>query len=120
MILDAGPLIATDRDRRALAILMKMARADGHTVRTTEAVVAQVWRNGASQANLASALKAIEVESFGDGKTVGELCAAAETSDVVDASLAILAARTHETLLTGDLPDFEVLRTHLDFDLRPW
>ena len=120
MILDAGPLISVDRNRRALAALMAAAIEADETLRTTEAVVAQVWRSS-RQANLASALNAMEVhEAFGNGRHVGELMADAGTSDPVDAHLAVLARRINEAVLTGDVGDFDLLATSAQFRVVAW
>ncbi|MCP3935469.1 MAG: PIN domain-containing protein [Actinomycetia bacterium] len=120
MILDAGPLISANRNRRALAALMVAALEAEETLRTTEVVVSQVWRDS-SQANLAAALKAIEVhDSFGNGRHVGELMGRAGTSDPVDAHLVVLARRTNEAVLTSDSDDFETLANHSRVRVVAW
>lgn len=109
MILDAGPLIAAERDRRRFAALVSVALAEDAVLRTTEAIVAQVWRNP-TQANLGRALSAVEIlPEFGDGRRIGELLATTSTSDVVDAHLAILARRLSEPVLTSDIDDLQLL-----------
>lgn len=109
MILDAGPLISVDRDRRAFAALLRAADEAGETLRTTEAIVAQVWRSP-RQVNLAAALKAIDVvDSFGNGRRVGELLAATDTDDPIDAHLVVLARSTNEAVLTSDPDDLSLL-----------
>lgn len=120
MILDAGPLIDVDRNRRRLAALVKVALDRGETLITTEAIVAQVWR-GPNQANLAAALKAIEiVDRFGDGRKVGELLAASGTSDPIDAHLAVLARMHHKPILTADVADFARLSAVLPIEIVSW
>lgn len=105
MILDAGPLIDADRDRRRFAALIQVALEEDDVLRTTEAIVAQVWRDR-RQANLSWALSAVHVSpDFGDGRRIGELLAATGTSDVVDAHLAVLGRRTNEPVLTADTAD---------------
>lgn len=120
MILDAGPLIAVDRNRRVFAALMAIAANNGEILRTTEAIVAQVWRSP-RQANLAAALKAIDVEhEFGDGRRIGELLASAGTSDPIDAHLVVLARASGEAILTSDVDDFELLAAHRPARVVPW
>lgn len=75
-------------------------------VRTSAAVVAQVWRNGGRQANLARVLAGVEVRSLDgrDGRRAGELLASTGTADVVDAHLTLLA-RPDDRVLTSDPGD---------------
>lgn len=120
MILDAGPLIDADRNRRRFAAHLKVAIEEEDVLRTTEAIVAQVWR-GPQQANLAWALSAIEVlPEFGDGRRVGELLAATETSDVVDAHLVVLARRLSEPVLTADIDDLATLAAEAGATVIDW
>ncbi len=120
MILDAGPLISADRNRRAFAAVVQAALEDGSTLRTTEAIVAQVWRSP-KQANLASALAAIEVHpEFGNGRRVGELLAVSETADPIDAHLAILARHMAEPILTDDITDLKKLAQHAEVRIVAW
>jgi len=109
VIVDAGPLIAADRNRRAFAALVRAAEEHGEILRTTEAIVAQVWRSH-RQENLAAALSALEiVDSFGSGRRVGELLAQSGTNDPIDAHIVLLARATNETVLTSDPDDIEKL-----------
>lgn len=75
-------------------------------VRTSAAVVAQVWRDGGRQANLARVLAGVEVRSLDgrDGKRAGELLARTGSADVVDAHLTLLA-RPDDRVLTSDPED---------------
>ena len=113
MILDAGFLISVDRNERAAQEFLTAAQRQGTALRTTEPVVAQVWRNGARQARLAKFLAALMVHPFDDGREVGELLARSRTSDVVDAQLVILALRTFDGILTGDTEDLTALTSTL-------
>jgi hypothetical protein len=75
-------------------------------VRTTATVVAQVWRNGTRQSNLARVLSGIEILPLDndDARQVGELMAATATTDVVDAHLASLV-QPGDAVLTTDPQD---------------
>ena len=77
---------------------------------TSAAVVAQVWRNGSRQANLARLLASIEVRPLGAvaARRVGELLAVSRTRDVVDAHLAVLV-HDGDVVLTSDPADIDRL-----------
>ena len=105
MILDAGFLIAIDRgESPARTMLTALARAKA-PLHTTHPVVAQVWRNGATQARLATFLKSVTIHPLDDGRSLGQLLALAGTRDVVDAHLVMVAARLDDSILTGDPDD---------------
>jgi predicted nucleic acid-binding protein len=110
LVLDAGALIALDReDNRMLRRLLR-ARQDGDPVRTNPMALAQAWRDGRRQVTLAKALRDIEVRSMTeeDGRRAGELLAATGTSDPIDASVALLAERAGQ-LYTSDPGDLRKL-----------
>lgn len=73
---------------------------------TSAAVVAQVWRDGRRQANLARVLAGVGVRGLvpGDDKSTGELLAAAGTRDVVDAHV-VFCAEGGDSILTSDPED---------------
>ncbi len=111
-ILDTGALIAIDkRDRRVGAMLRVLQRA-GVPLVTSGGVVAQVWRQGHRQVNLARVLPSVDVAAIDGtaGKAVGELLGANASSDVVDAHVALLV---HEggQVLTSDDADITALLT---------
>jgi predicted nucleic acid-binding protein len=110
VILDAGALIAIDRNDKSIAQLLVLARRNQARVFTTPPVVTQVWRNGARQANLARALAVIETEPVGISiaKRAGELLATANTSDAVDALLALLVT-PGDQIWTSDPIDIQAL-----------
>jgi hypothetical protein len=109
VILDAGFLISVDRDERTARAFLTAAHRSGTALRTTEPVVAQVWRNGTRQARLAAFLQTITIHPLDDGRPVGQLLAQARTSDVVDAHLIITAVRLRDAVLTGDPHDLRAL-----------
>jgi hypothetical protein len=73
--------------------------------------VAQVWRDGARQARLASVLMGVEVHALDDGRAVGVLLAGSGGSDVVDAHVVFLGAALSQRVLTGDPDDLEFIAT---------
>lgn len=110
LILDAGALIAIDRNDRAVYEKVESALRDGQPVRTNANAVAQVWRNGARQARLAKTLRGIEVLPITPdaGYRAGELLRETRTKDVVDATVALLAESGDE-MYTSDPGDLRPL-----------
>ena len=110
LILDAGALIGIDRNDRRVAALIELGRRAGAELLSTAPVLAQAWRNGARQAQLARTLPMIDVRPVGidEAKAAGELLASANTSDVVDAFIAQLAL-PGDQLLTSDPGDLTSL-----------
>lgn len=113
LILDAGALVAVDRRNRTVGAQLEFARQHRTPVVTSAAVVAQVWRDGAIQANLARLLAGVDVVGLqpNDSRKLGALLAASRTSDVVDAHLASLV-HAADQVLTSDPDDItHLLRT---------
>lgn len=106
VVLDAGALIAVDRRIQRVQALLLVAQRQGVPVRTSSAVVGQVWRDGARQANLARVLAGVEMAALDPpaGRRIGELLAGAETADVVDGHVALLA-ESGDIVLTSDATD---------------
>src|ERR1700730_18144542 len=92
-VLDSGALIAIDRRDRRVGAMLRVLQRDGVTVRTSAGAVAQVWRSGGKQANLARVLSGLDIAALEEAsaKKVGELLGANRTSDLVDAHVALLA-----------------------------
>ena len=110
LVLDAGALIALDREDHHMIRRLWRARQDGEPVRTNPMALAQAWRDGRRQAMLARALHDIDVQSITeqDGRRAGELLAATGTSDPIDASVAQLA-QSADQLYTSDPGDLRRL-----------
>lgn len=107
LVLDAGSLVAVDRDDRAMMARLKVAGETGVELRTTGVVLAQVWRASAGrQANLARLLRAVDVRPVDAqlGREAGALLGAAGASDAVDATVVAVAA-TGDRILTSDPQD---------------
>jgi hypothetical protein len=105
-ILDSGALVAIDRRDRRVGAMLRVYQQAGVPVRTSNAVIAQVWRDGSRQANLARTLTGVDTEPIDDecDKAIGSLLGAARTSDVVDGHVALLAA-SGDAVLTSDPDD---------------
>ncbi|HVL99859.1 MAG TPA: PIN domain-containing protein [Egibacteraceae bacterium] len=109
MILDAGVFVSVDRDEERARVFLTAAERAGEPLHTSEAVVAQVWRDGARQARLAAVLKAIEVHALDDGRAVGAMLARSDGSDVVDAHVVFLGAALSQRVLTADPGDLQII-----------
>ena len=123
LILDAGALIALDRNQRSMWVRLKAAELDHEVPITHGGVVGQVWRDGTRQARLAVALAGTDIRSLDDdlGRAAGLLLARSGTSDVIDAALASMAMDGDE-IVTADVADIEALLlaagTHVEI-IRP-
>ncbi len=109
-VLDAGALIAIDRRDRRVGALLRVLQRDGVPVFTSAGVVAQVWRDGRNQVNLARALQGVEIAAL-DGPTskrVGELLGENGTRDVIDAHIAFLVS-PGGTVMTSDEAEIKSL-----------
>lgn len=107
--LDAGGLIALDRnDRRVIALLVR-ADQTGARITIPAPALAQAIRNPARQARLSRLIRqptsdVIELDRV-DAVSVGRLLAASGTSDVVDAHVVICAKRAQQSAVTSDPND---------------
>ena len=113
LVLDTGALVALDRGDKRMIALLDRALAQGRTVRVPAGVVGQAWRNGRVQATLARFLRCGEVEivPFDDqtARACGELCASANSEDVINASVVILARMRRDPIATSDPNDLRKL-----------
>ena len=90
MIIDAGPFIVDGENVNSrLWAIVKRASERGDELHTTHPVLAQVWRDPPRQANLARALRQIDIHPLDESVSVGRKLAASGTSDVVDVHLAV-------------------------------
>ena len=111
VILDAGALVALERNERAMWRRLKAARRSGTPPTTHGGVIAQVWRGGAGrQAQLARALRAIEVVPLDIelGRRAGVLLARSGLRDAIDAALAAMADHG-DLIITSDPDDLAAL-----------
>jgi hypothetical protein len=110
LVLDAGALIAVDREDRPMLRRLLRARQDGEPVRTNPMALAQAWRDGRRQATLAKALHDIDVQAITKehGLRAGELLAATGTRDPIDASVALLC-ESGDQLYASDPGDLRKL-----------
>ncbi len=114
IVFDAGAVIAYERrDRRALA-LVENAKRDRATIVIPANVLAQVWRNGQRQSQLSALIQMTSVSVAPvdeiDARHAGRLLGISGTTDVVDASVIVVARRHHARVITSDVADLR----HLD------
>jgi predicted nucleic acid-binding protein len=111
LVLDSGALIALERNDRAMWRRFKAAALAGTPVVAHGGIVGQAWRGrGPRQALLAKALEGIDVQSLDRalGRVAGELLAATDRADVIDAAL-VLLAEDGDRIVTSDPDDIEPL-----------
>lgn len=111
--LDAGVLIAADKNDPAVWRLAKALTSFGLTLTVPAGVLAQTWR-GPRSSRIASFLGACVVEPLDENraKSAGELCALAGTSDVVDASVVAGAHKRWDCVITTDVDDLRLLASY--------
>ena len=107
LVLDAGALLAVDRNERAMVARLEVAKRSGMELRSNAMAVAQVWRDRRGrQVSLARLLQAVDVRpvNSADGRAAGELLTDAGTADPIDATV-VLLARPGDRILTSDPAD---------------
>jgi hypothetical protein len=113
LTLDAGALIAFERNDRRVVALLARALEHGWTLTVPAGVVGQVWRDGRRQARLARLLAAdeLEIEALDDrrAREAGQLCGARGTADVIDASVVLGARSRGDRIATSDPEDLQRL-----------
>ena len=106
IVLDAGALIALDRGDKRMIALLQRALAQGRAFRVPAGVVGKAWRDGRVQVTLARFLRSEEVEIIPLdeelARTCGQLCGASNTTDIIDASVVILARDRRDAIFTSD------------------
>lgn len=109
-VLDAGALVAVDKGDRRVGAMLRVLQRDGVPVTTGGGVVAQVWRAGSRQANLARILSGVDVDALDDvtARRVGELLRRNRSDDLVDAHVALLV-HAGDHVFSSDEPDIKAL-----------
>lgn len=116
--LDAGGMIALDRNNRPVIVLLARAAETGGRVTVPVTALAQSIRRPERQARLGRLIRqpTTDVVSLDrvDATQVGRLLAASSSADVVDAHIVICANRAAQQVVTSDPDDLH----RLDPDLR--
>jgi hypothetical protein len=111
--LDAGGLIALDRNDRRVVVLLARASETGARVTVPASALAQAIRAPDGQARLSRLIRqpTTDVIDLGrvDASSVGRLLAASGTSDIADAHVVICARRADQPVVTSDPGDLHQL-----------
>ena len=111
--LDAGGLVALDRDDRRVLVLLARAKETGARVTVPATALAQAIRQPQQQARLARLVRqpttdVVRLDRV-DATSVGRLLAASATADIVDAHVVICARRAGQQIVTSDPDDLRRL-----------
>ncbi|MGI8808819.1 MAG: PIN domain-containing protein [Acidimicrobiales bacterium] len=113
MTLDAGGLIALDRDDRRVIALLARAAETRAQVTVPASALAQAIRRPERQARLARLIRqpmtTVRELDRVDATSTGRLLAETRTADVVDAHVVICARRAGQRVVTSDPDDLRAL-----------
>jgi hypothetical protein len=111
--LDAGGLIALDRDDRRVVVLLARARETAARVTVPGTALAEAIRRPDRQVRLVRLIRqpTTDVIELGpvDATNVGRLLAASGTSDIADAHVVVCARRAEQAVVTSDPGDLHAL-----------
>jgi hypothetical protein len=111
--LDAGGLIALDRDDRRVVVLLARAHETAAQVTVPAPALAQAIRRPERQARLSRLIRQPGTDVIAldrvDATHVGRLLAASGTSDIADAHVVICAGRAGQPVVTSDPSDLRQL-----------
>lgn len=111
--LDAGALIALDRNDRQVIALLARTTELGMRIVIPASALAQAMRNPAKQARLQRLIRQPGTDlvalNAADATAVGLLVARTGRADVVDAHVVICAQRAGQTVVTSDPRDIQKL-----------
>jgi len=107
--LDAGALVALDRDDRKVLVLLARAKELGARVTVPATALAQAIRRPATQARLVRLIRQPTTDvnplDIVDATSVGILLRASRTRDIADAHVVICAKRAKQAIVTSDPDD---------------
>ena len=110
LTLDSGALIALERKKRRVAVLVDEARARGHEVSVPMPVLVEWWRGSPEHVRLRRAFEVIPLDEStarSAGRALGVVGAG---PSAVDAVVMATAARRGDVVLTSDLRDLQRLQ----------
>ena len=111
--LDAGGLIALDRNDRRVLVLIARAIEHGMRITIPATALAQVIRNPARQARLCRLIRQSVTDLMPldgpDATAAGLLLARTRTSDIVDAHVVVCAQRAGQPVVTSDPGDLKAI-----------
>lgn len=107
--LDAGALIAIDRDNRQMVVLLARASEAGAVLTVPATALAQAIRRPERQVRLARLIRQPTTDVVAldrvDATSVGRVLAASRTRDIVDAHVVVCARRANQQVVTSDADD---------------
>jgi len=113
LTLDAGGLIAIDKDDRKFIALLARAKELRMRITIPSTALAQAMRNPARQARLSRLIRQPDTDlaklDGPDATAVGLLLAKSKTSDIVDAHVVVCAHRASQAVVTSDPTDLRIL-----------
>jgi len=114
-VYDVGALIAAEWNHVVFWRAHRSYLLAGGVPLAPAPVVAQAWRDGTRQAQLARMLNGCDVPALDHtlARSVGQLLGQAKTSDPVDGAVAVLAADLGAVIVTSDPGDIQHLLDHL-------
>jgi predicted nucleic acid-binding protein len=111
--LDAGGLVALDRDDRRVLVLLARAKETGARLTVPATALAQAIRRPQRQARLARLVRQPTTDVVAldrvDATNVGRLLSASAMVDIVDAHVVICARRAGQQVVTSDPDDLRRL-----------
>jgi predicted nucleic acid-binding protein len=113
LTLDAGALVAVDRQVRTLVVLLARAAEKGARLTVPAPVLAQAIRDPTQQVRLARLVRQpmtmVMPLDQADALVIGRLLAATKTADVIDAHVVVCAQRFGQAIVTSDSHDIRRL-----------
>jgi rRNA-processing protein FCF1 len=120
VVLDTGALIAFERGDARIRALVREALKTGARLVIPAGVLGQAWRGAARQAPLRALVKGptTVVPALDQvlAEAAGILCGRAGTSDVIDASVVLVARRERASVITSDVDDLRHLDPRLSLE----
>jgi predicted nucleic acid-binding protein len=115
---DAGGLVALDRDDRRVIVLLARAAEAGARVTVPASALAQAIRRSDRQVRLARLIRQPQTDVVAldrvDATNIGRLLAISGTADIADAHVVICARRSGQQVVTTNPDDLRRLDPHLD------
>jgi hypothetical protein len=121
VVLDAGALIAFERGDGRMRALVREALKEGVRLVISAGALGQAWRGSPRQAPLRALVKGrttvVPVLDQVLAEAAGALCGRAGTSDVIDASVVLVARRERAAVVvTSDVVDLRRLDPSLPLE----